>query len=122
MRSEYTNRVKILRVTKGINSQRELARHLSSFAGRPISFSLIARMESYDAKNVGWQNVVDIADYFGVTVDYLMGRSDVNLYQEQIKKADDKSQEDNLPPEYEMAVNTFMKKMKDAYINGEFKK
>lgn len=84
------NRVDLLRIAKGL-SQRELANEIKS-RGVKISYGVINELERWaeaqrngkeeeffkknKKPNVTYNIIAGLADYFGVTTDYLMGATD----------------------------------------------
>ena len=64
----FAERLKELRKERGV-SQAELGKSLQ------VSFSVVCYWET-DRSEPTAPNLVKIADYFGVTVDYLLGRVD----------------------------------------------
>ncbi len=64
----FAERLKELRKERGV-SQAELGKSLQ------VSFSVVCYWET-DRSEPTAPNLVKIADYFGVTVDYLLGRED----------------------------------------------
>lgn len=57
-------------------TQGKLARELSNYIGTatPIAVSTVSQWE-LENKNPGYENIMGIADYFDVSVDYLLGRT-----------------------------------------------
>lgn len=71
---EYQSRLRELRILSGITSQRELSKKLKD-KGINISYTTIAGIEKGTGDPV-WSSVANLAKYFNVSVDYLMGFSD----------------------------------------------
>jgi transcriptional regulator with XRE-family HTH domain len=115
-----TNRVKELRISKGI-SQRKLAEVLTKEYNAPTSFGGISRLELQIEDNPKWKSISAMATYFCVTTDYLMGKTDINLYFKQMKSEEEKK-EDTIPQELlDKAVDSFVQQLKEEYNkNGEF--
>ncbi|WP_303838974.1 helix-turn-helix domain-containing protein [Selenomonas ruminantium] len=105
------NRVKELRVAKGHDSQREFANFITNTLGCPVSYATISKLEKQTA-NPTWEIVDTLAGYFGVTTDYLMGRTNQNLA---VAAHTDDNIADDLPPEAKIAVDTFYNKMRALY-------
>ena len=109
------NRLALLRIAKGI-SQRDLAKEIKS-RGIKISHGVINELERWaDAQRKGkekefleknekpnptYKIVSELADYFGVTMDYLMGVTDCA--------------KDEVPPYILIAYNRFEKTSKTLY-------
>lgn len=65
----FANRLRQLRESSGYKSQQELAGALG------VAQSTVANWECA-RREPNYETTVKLADFFGVTVDYLMGRSD----------------------------------------------
>ena len=116
------NRVKELRLSKGV-SQRKLAEILTTEYNAPTSFGGISRLELQTEDNPKWKSISAMATYFSVTTDYLMGKTDKNLYFEQMKgNNDNKNSEGVIPQEVlDKAVDSFVRQLKEEYAkDGEF--
>lgn len=110
------NRVKELRVAKGHDSQREFADFITKNLNCPVSYGTINKLEKQTG-NPTWELLDVLATYFGVTTDYLMGRTDQNFA---VAAHAGKKAEDDLPPEAKIAIDTFYNKMRALYgKNGE---
>lgn len=66
MKSNFAENLKNLRREKGIG-QIELARNIG------VSIGIISLWEN-DLREPGMNNLIALADFFGVSVDYLIGR------------------------------------------------
>lgn len=66
------NRIKELREKKGLS-----LRDMEIETG--VSNATISRLEN-NFKNLGMELAIKFADYFKVSIDYLIGRSDINTY------------------------------------------
>lgn len=108
------NRVKQMRVAKGIDSQRELADIMTKLRHAPMTFATISRLESGETDNPKYKTIKALADFFGVSVEYLMGDSDDPGYTLTIAAHQD-DDEKELPPEAKIAIDTFYNKMKKLY-------
>lgn len=106
-----TNRVKELRVAKGHESQREFANFISNNLGCKVSYGTINKLEN-QVGNPTWDLLDVLATYFGVSTDYLMGRTDQNFA---MAAHVEKKDSDDLPPEAKIAVDTFYNKMRALY-------
>ena len=109
------NRVDLLRIAKGL-SQRELANEIKS-RGIKISYGVINELERWaeaqrngkekeflkknKKPNVTCNIIIGLADYFGVTMDYLMGAIDHT--------------KDEVPPYILIAYERFEKDSKMPY-------
>lgn len=80
------NRVEELRIAKGIDSQRKLARILTE-RGWKVSYATISRLEKQDFGKTNIGTFLALADLFGVSLDYLVGKSDIN-YRGEIEETD----------------------------------
>lgn len=105
------NRIKELRVAKGHESQREFANFITNTLGCNVSYATINKLEN-QIGNPTWEIVDTLAGYFGVTTDYLMGRTNQNLA---VAAHVDEDKADDLPPEAKIAVDTFYNKMRALY-------
>lgn len=113
------NRFKQLRIAKGLDSQRELADVIAKQYGIPMGFATISRLESGENDNPKYKTIAALAQFFNVSVEYLMGDSDDphgdgrrpknELVQQQAK--------DELPPEAQLAIEAFYEKMKSLYAD-----
>ena len=65
----FNDRLRMLRKEKGL-TQEQAAKELS------IAYRNYQRLEA-DGNTPHYSNLVQIADYFGVSMDYLAGRTDV---------------------------------------------
>ncbi|MBR1831065.1 MAG: helix-turn-helix transcriptional regulator [Ruminiclostridium sp.] len=77
--------IKDLRMSKGISSHKELAKELEKYADRygvTVGKSTLQKLEETDSSkdayktNVGYKAFLALADFYGVSVDYLFGRTD----------------------------------------------
>lgn len=114
------NRVRELRIKKGGLSQRRLAEILTKEYNAPTSFGGISRLEQQIEDNPKWKSISAMATFFCVTTDYLMGKTDVNLFFEQIGNGNDRNKEkdsnNEIPQEViDMAVQSFVSKLKEEY-------
>ena len=105
------NRVKELRVARGHESQREFADFITKQRGCPVSYGTINKLENQTG-NPTYELLDALARYFGVSIDYMMGRIDKNYTEDTHVE---KKAEDDLPPEAKIAMETFYNKMKALY-------
>lgn len=94
------NRLRELRIAKGHKSQSEFARFVTNQLGFKVSNSTIHLIETNKNNNPYWNLVAVLADYFGVTSDYLMGRDNIP--------------ENTLSPTEKIALKTLVAKLKSA--------
>ncbi len=87
---ELGDRLKKLREEKGL-SQIELARALN------ISNVMLSRYEK-NKRSPDYETLNKLADYYGVSTDYLLGRIDIRNH-EALLASDPKMQYESLPPE-----------------------
>ncbi len=107
-RKVYRNRLRELRFAKGWESMAEFTRMINQAYDMNISVSTIHLIETHKNENPTWQTIAALADYFDISVDYLMGRSDVS------QPADKSSlpMEEQLDPEIKLAMDAFYQKLK----------
>ena len=107
------NRIRELRIARGHNTISDFVFYINNQLGYDVSCGTISLLESHKRENPYWELVDVLAHYFGVTTDYLMGRTNYNVKMDDIEK----SYHDNkpLPPEAELAMETFYNKMKAMY-------
>ena len=99
------NRLSYLKKINGNISCRGLATELHN-KGVNVSYATISSIENGDA-NPTWDTLVALSNYFGVTVDYLMGRDEVlkKYAEKDIEKIEKES------------ISTDKKNEIDEYIN-----
>ena len=107
------NRIRELRIARGHDSMREFVRFINDQLGYEVSPGTISQLENHKRENPYWELVDVLSTYFGVTSDYLMGRTDYNVKTEEVKKA--RGDKQPLPPEAELAMETFYEKMRQMY-------
>jgi transcriptional regulator with XRE-family HTH domain len=100
---DFSNRLKELREKRGL-SQEKLSEELD------IPRSTLARYENgYQDVLPRKQRIYEIADYFGVTVDYLIGRTDeeqqLTEHEEEFLKDSIKLTVKELQEKYELSVD-----------------
>lgn len=108
------NRIRELRMAKGHESMREFVRFINGTLGFEVSTATISLLESHKRENPSWELVDCLCKYFNVTADYLMGRSDYNIKENELKEAVAKDKEP-LPPEVKMEMDRFYEKMRAMY-------
>ena len=69
------NRIKELRLAKGHTSLREFVRYINKSLGFRVSLGTIYLLEQHKNENPSWKVIAVLSQYFGVSADYLMGRS-----------------------------------------------
>lgn len=111
------NRIKELRIAKGFNSMREFVRYINDIEEFEVSTATISLLEAHKRENPSWELVDFLCGYFGVTADYLMGRTDYNIKENEVKKIAGEKPADKTEMEIEM--KEFYKKMRKKYA-GEF--
>ena len=75
MELKFNKRIKELRDKSGL-SQAKFAKVLSGAIGKEIAISTIAMWEATDGRIPPAETLWKIADYFNVSVDYLLGREE----------------------------------------------
>lgn len=80
MKKSYHNRLKELRIAKGFDSMRGFTNFISRELDFPVSYGFISQFENHIKENPSWRLIDVLCDYFEVSADYLMGKSDVNHY------------------------------------------
>ena len=68
----FGERVRRLRTERGI-TQKELAQHMQ------ITIASVSHWER-DDRGADMKHILQLADYFGVSIDYLLGRSDIRAH------------------------------------------
>ncbi len=119
-KNKCRNRIRELRVAKGFNSLREFTRFINNQLGFKVSIATISLLESHRRENPFWELIDVLANYFQVSTDYLMGRTDYNI---KIKDEEHLARlKKQLPPEAEYAMQEFYKKMCKMYADREKRK
>ena len=103
------DRLKKLRGEKGI-SQLELAKVLN------ISNVMLSRYEK-NKRSPDYETLSKLADYYEVSTDYLLGRTDIHNHKE-LWMADPKMQYESLPPE----IYEHLKMIAQYFIDEDKKK
>ena len=114
--NECRNRIRELRIAKGHDSMREFVRFINGTLGYDVSVATISLLESHRRENPSWELIDCLCKYFGVTSDYLMGRSDYNIEDKEVKEVVAKDKEP-LPPEMQMEMDRFYEKMRQMYVD-----
>lgn len=99
-------RLQQLRLAKNIPSQRALVKAIKA-AGYEVSHPVIQRMEKGEIRNVGWDAVYALSEFFGVSADYLMGRD--NYVSTPNKTISD---EEEIPLELKTLIGRYLKEQK----------
>ena len=83
---DFANRIKILRIERDMKQQ-EICKSFSRFAGRKTTLP-VSTWSSWEIgdKCPKYETLIQIAEYFDVTVDYLIGRVDEKKGQSNSKK------------------------------------
>lgn len=105
----FSERLKDLRNEKEL-TQRELARLLE------LSSSTIAMYET-GQRMPDPETLQKLADFFNVTVDYLLGRTGIRNYEEHTTIAAHRTTglDDDLPPEAQKAIEEFRQYIREKY-------
>lgn len=109
------NRIKQLRVAKGIDSLRDLSYIITTQYGFPLGFANLGRIESGRNDNPKYKTLAALANFFDVSIEYLMGDSDDPHGDGRRRDGASKPAKDELPQEAQIAIDTFINKLKDVY-------
>ena len=110
------NRLRQLQIAKGIDSQRELANIITKQYGTPLTYVTISRIEAGYNENPKFRTLYALAQFFDVSIEYLMGYSDDRHGDGRSKpEASPQEKKDELPVEAQIAIDTFYNKMKSLY-------
>ncbi|SFB10610.1 helix-turn-helix domain-containing protein [Selenomonas ruminantium] len=116
-KNKCRNRIRELRIARGHNSLRGFAEFINTHLGYEVSASALSQLELHRRENPYWELVDVLSTYFGVTADYLMGKTDYNVRKEEVIK--DREDKVTKSPEEELLMQQFYDKMREMYAEKE---
>ena len=107
------NRIRQLRVAKGIDARTDLAKAIKDAFGVEMTSMTIGRMENGEVKP-RFDLIYAMAKFFDVSIEYLMGISDDPHGDGRRRLNDNNKDQDDTPPEVKMAMETLKKQLVTA--------